>query len=66
MAKADYYDPENMAGLVYFDSFRKLHNLLEDIDVTEIHRVMADHHVVRKQRVLSAWKNVLRTVASRI
>jgi hypothetical protein len=66
MTKADYYDPENMAGLVYFDSFRNLRNLLEDMDVRQIHRVMADHHVVRKQRVLSAWTNVLKTVESRI
>jgi len=63
--KADYYDLDNMAGLVYFSSFDELEFLLQSLDLDEMHRTMVDHNSVRKQRACLAWETVLADVALR-
>lgn len=66
LEKADYYDPDNMAGLIYFDSFDELEYLLRSIDVQQAHETMVQHNRVRKQRSYSAWKSVLATIAQKL
>lgn len=64
--KADYYDAENMAALVYFNSFEELEHLIHAADMAGIHNAMSEHNVLRKQRAHSAWKQVLATVEQRL
>jgi hypothetical protein len=63
--KADYYDPHNLASLVYYDSFDELEHLLCSVDCQQVHRNMLDHNLVRKQKAHSAWKTVIAAVAER-
>jgi len=65
IAKSDFYDPENMAGLVFFDSFDELVSRLETLDARQVHETMARHNSLRRQRVYSAWKKVLAEIEPR-
>jgi hypothetical protein len=66
IAKSDFYDPENMAGLVFFNSFDELEDLVENLDVQQVHETITKHNVLRKQRANSAWQSVLAVIEQRI
>jgi hypothetical protein len=65
IGKSDFYDHGNMDGLVYFDSFDELEQLLCSVDVQQVHRRMLEHNRVRKVRIYSAWESVIATVAQK-
>jgi hypothetical protein len=66
VAKSDFYDADNMAGLVYFNSFDELQHLMQNTDLGRVRRTMLEHNLVRKQRTHSAWTDLLATVNAKL
>lgn len=64
-ALADFYDPQNMAHLHFFDSYDELEHLLRTCDWKETHRRMMEHHGRRTKAVFAAWELVLAAVEER-
>lgn len=64
-ALADFYDPENMSHLHFFDSFDELERLLQTCDWKETHRRMVEHHTLRTKAVFAAWERVLGALGER-
>lgn len=58
----DFYDPENMPHIVYFDSWDHLKVLLETTNTQEISNKMKDYNIIRKEMVYSKWKNILNKI----
>jgi len=56
---ADFYDPENMPYIQYFDSFEHLKKLLTTVDCKKISNQMQIHNEKRKQIALKKWGNIL-------
>ena len=56
---ADYYDEENFAHMITFDSLATLEDLLASVDFFGTSELMSNHHAVRRQRVHQAWLSVL-------
>lgn len=59
IAKADFYDPENMAGLIYFESFGELADQLGDMDTRVLHERVVAHQRIRVRRVHAAWESLI-------
>lgn len=57
---ADYYDPENMPFIQYFDSFPELEFLFCTCDLQSISQSMQLHNLSRKQKILAQWETILR------
>ena len=56
---ADWYDTENMPGVMLFDSIPHLHELINTYDREKITAQMKDFYTSKKQRVISMWKETL-------
>jgi hypothetical protein len=59
---ADFYDPENMPYIQYFDSFEHLKKLLTTVDCKKISKQMQIHNEKRKQLALKKWETILEKV----
>jgi hypothetical protein len=55
----DFYDPENMPHITYFDSFHDLAAKLVHADYAGISQKMKEHNVIRKQRIYTSWNDIL-------
>jgi hypothetical protein len=66
IAKSDFYDPDNMKHLLYFDSFDELEDRLHNTDFDGVHSKMVAHHRGRSAQVHASWKEVTNTLAERI
>lgn len=64
VSKADFYDPDNMPHLCYFDSFDELQVLLRSADIQKMHEGMMKHNIVRKHRAYTAWSEVLTRIST--
>jgi hypothetical protein len=62
IAKSDFYDPENLKHLVYFDSFEELEDLVRKIDVRSIHANMRRHQRIRSARSRDLWAQVIQAL----
>ena len=58
----DFYDPENMPYVTYFDSFDHLYSLLESVDTHYISEQMKQYNVTRKNMIYSKWKKILNEI----
>jgi hypothetical protein len=56
---ADYYDPENMPHIQYFESFEHLAELLETVDRDEVSERMRAFNQGRQERIVGAWSALL-------
>jgi hypothetical protein len=56
---ADWYDTNNMPGVMIFDSVEHLKELLNTYDRTQITNQMKEFYKVKKQNVLNLWKETL-------
>jgi len=65
IAKSDFYNSDNMDGLIYFESFEELAEMLPKVDVGAVHRRMMNHNKVRQGKIYDAWKQVLSHLAER-
>jgi len=65
IAKSDFYDSENMKGIVYFDSFEELGDILPNLDVPSLNRTMKDHGKLRSETIHGLWGEVLDQIAGR-
>lgn len=63
---ADFYDPENMPYIQYFDSFEHLEHLLQTVNVQEISSNMKQYNIKRKAEAVEAWKRLLQDVEKKI
>jgi len=59
---ADYYDPENMPYIQYFDSFEELGQLLQTVNYQEISQKMKEYNKIRKAVVFKKWQDILKKV----
>lgn len=59
---ADFYNAEWMPNIVYFDSFRELRTLIEDIDTKQVSENMKKFNIIRKQKIYDLWKGTLLNV----
>ena len=66
IAKSDFYDPDNLRHLLYFDSFNELEDLLHSTDFNDVHNKMVVHHRGRLAQVNASWKVVTNTLAGQI
>ena len=58
----DFYDPENMPYVTYFDSFDHLYSLLESVDTQYVSEQMKQYNVTRKNMIYSKWKKILNEI----
>lgn len=63
---ADFYDPENMPYIQYFDSFEHLEHLLQTVNVQEISSNIEKYNVKRKADAVEGWKRLLEDVEKKI
>lgn len=56
---ADWYDSSNMPGVMMFDSIPHLHELIDTYDREKVTKQMKDFYVVKKEKVISAWRETL-------
>jgi hypothetical protein len=63
---ADFYDPENMPHIQYFDSFEQLKQILKTADCKTISGQMKAYNEKRKARAVQQWRSVLEKVRSSI
>lgn len=59
---ADYYDPENMPHIQYFDSIEHLEMMLQNADCHAISKQMAEHNANRRKMIFDRWQKVLEQV----
>lgn len=55
----DFYDPENMPHIVYFDSFVHLTSLLKETDTFSISANMKEFNKYRKNMIYEKWKKII-------
>jgi hypothetical protein len=65
IALADYYDPEFMPHLVYFDSFADLRRVLRETDLEAISARMRQFNARRKELIVARWAEALSTLTAR-
>lgn len=63
IAKSDFYDPENLKHLVYFDSFQELGELIGHLDPGSIHPKMQDHQRRRSALAHRLWAEAIQGIA---
>ena len=56
---ADWYDEENMPGVMLFDSVDHLYELINTYDQEKVTSIMKDSYVGKKERVVSLWEETL-------
>ncbi len=61
---ADYYDPEEMPEIQYFESFDHLAHLLETTDLEAVSERMRSHNAVRQHEAVGRWGRVLERLAA--
>ena len=59
---ADFYDSENLAHLLYFDSFDEMEEQLAMSDWSAIHSSMAQHHAQRTRTARDAWAHLVNSL----
>jgi hypothetical protein len=59
IAKADFYDLDNLKHLLYFDSFDELPERLASTDFDAVSESMQQHADLRRRRALDAWSTVV-------
>ena len=57
---ADWYDKENMPGVMLFDSVEHLYELIDTYDQEEVTSIMKDSYAEKKRKVVSLWEETLR------
>ena len=58
----DFYDPEWMPHLIYFDSFPELAMQLRETDLDEVSRLMCRANVQRLANIKQLWADTLRPI----
>lgn len=61
---ADFYDPDGMPHITYFDSSEELAERLVSLDVHAVQAAMRDANQGRRTRVYDAWRSILQRVAA--
>lgn len=56
---ADWYDEDNMPGVMLFDSIEHLHELIDTYDREEVTEKMKNFYEIKKNRTVDLWKEVL-------
>lgn len=59
---SDFYDPEWMPYIQYFNSFHDLSNMLRKVDTNRISQNMADFNKTRKEKIYNLWKETLENI----
>ena len=59
---SDFYDPINMPFIQYFNSFRHLNSMLQNVDLNEISEKMKEHNAHRKVETYNKWKQKLKEI----
>jgi len=57
---ADWYDTDNMPGVMLFDSVKHLHELLDSHDRVKVTEQMKKFHAAKKIKVVTMWRETLR------
>ena len=57
---ADWYDEENMPGVILFDSINHLHELVATYNQEEVTSIMKEFYPKKKEKVISLWEDMLR------
>lgn len=55
----DWYDSENFKGVVFFDSWKEMGHLLEELDWIQVSNQTKEHHLSRTRRVHTDWQKAL-------
>jgi hypothetical protein len=55
----DFYDPENMPHIIYFDSFYDLTMKIKTTNYEEVSKQMKIYNTVRLKTIYDSWNNVL-------
>ncbi len=63
---ADFYDHENMPYIQYFNSFKDLEYLLENVDLNLISKKMENYNKQRKEKVLQKWQAILKKIEENV
>lgn len=58
----DFYDPENMKYIQYFDSASHLEHLLRTVNAQEISQQMAAYNVLRRESTYARWQEILTSI----
>jgi len=56
---ADWYDKNNMPGVMLFDSVEHLYELINTYDREEVTSTMKNSYDDKKRRVISLWEETL-------
>ena len=56
---ADWYDKDNMPGVMLFDSIDHLHELIDTYDQEAVTNEMKDFYGKKKERTIALWEEVL-------
>lgn len=59
---SDFYDPEWMPYIQYFNSFHELSDMVRKVDTKYISQSMLDFNKSRKEKVYDLWKETLESV----
>ena len=57
---ADWYDEENMPGVILFDSIEHLYELIDTYNQEEVTSIMKEFYPKKKEKVISLWEDMLR------
>lgn len=61
---SDWFDPEWMPHITYFDSFADLEQKLKSADLESISEKMRQHNILRKQKIEALWRQQLNILAA--
>lgn len=56
---ADWYDTDNMPGVMLFDNIEHLHELIGSYDQESVTKSMKDFYQIKKEKVISLWKDTI-------
>lgn len=56
---ADWYDTNNMPGVMLFESISHLHHLIDTYDREMVTKTMKDFYLTKKEKTLSLWKETI-------
>lgn len=59
---ADFYDENWMPFINYFDSFKDLNSLVNEIDLQENSDLMKQFNLEKKEKIYNLWKTVLQKI----
>ena len=57
--RADYYDPEILKHVTYYNSIAEIYNIVENIDTEKISTQMIAHNIIRKETIYRQWQVII-------